>query len=45
MQRLKELERIFDAYAKSGQARESDAQATTYFRAEAEIRLLEAGGK
>jgi len=45
VQRMKELERIFDGYAKTGQSRESDAQAATYFRAEAEIRLLEAGGK
>jgi hypothetical protein len=45
VQRLKELERIFDAHAKAGQARESDAQAATYFRADAEIRLQEAAEK
>jgi hypothetical protein len=45
VKRLKKLERVFAAYAKTGQGRESDAQAATYFRAEAEIRLLEAGGK
>ncbi len=45
VKRLKELETIFEAYAKTGQARESDAQAATYFRADAEIRLMEAAGK
>ncbi|MGE5192856.1 MAG: hypothetical protein ACM3U2_10160 [Deltaproteobacteria bacterium] len=45
VKRLKELEKMFAHYAKTGQGRESDAQAATYFRADAEIRLLEAGGK
>jgi len=45
VKRMKELEKMFAAYVKIGQARESDAQAATYFRAEAEIRLLEAGAK
>ncbi len=44
VKRLKELEKIFVVYAKTGQVRESDAQAATYYRADAEIRLLEAGG-
>ncbi len=44
VKRLKELEKMFAHYAITGQGRQSDAQAATYFRAEAEIRLLEAGG-
>lgn len=45
VERLKELEKIFDEYAKSGRSRKSDAQAAMSFRAEAEIRLLEERGK
>jgi hypothetical protein len=45
VKRLKELEKMFAHYAKIGQGRDSDARAATYFRAEAEIRLLEAAGK
>jgi hypothetical protein len=45
VKRVKEVERMFAHYAKVGQGRHSDAQAATYFRAEAEIRLLEAAQK
>ncbi len=45
VKRLKELEKMFAHYAKTGQGRESDAQAATYFLTEADIRLIEAGGK
>ncbi len=42
VERMKELEKIATVYAKTGQGRESDAQAATYSRLDAEIRLLEA---
>jgi hypothetical protein len=42
LERAKELEKIATMYAKTGQARESDAQGATYLRIDAEIRLLQA---
>ncbi|HLW66443.1 MAG TPA: hypothetical protein VKS79_14105 [Gemmataceae bacterium] len=39
----REVERIATSYARTGQGRESDAQAATYYRLEAEIRLIKEG--
>jgi hypothetical protein len=42
--RTSEVERLAVGYAKTGQGRQADADAATYFRLEAEIRLLKEGG-
>lgn len=42
-ERVRGQERTAIAYAKSGQARQADADAATYHRLEAEIRLLNEG--
>jgi hypothetical protein len=42
--RTQEVERAAVAFAKAGQWRQSDADAATYFRLEAEIRLIKEGG-
>jgi hypothetical protein len=41
--RTREVERITTTYAKAGQGRQSDADAATYYRLDAEIRLRKAG--
>jgi hypothetical protein len=42
---MKELERLTDVYAKTGQLSVADASAMRYFRIEAEVWIIEAGGK
>ena len=41
--RSRDLERMATNYARTGQGRQSDADAATYFRIEAEIRLAKEG--
>jgi hypothetical protein len=41
--RTREVERITAALARAGQGRQADADAATYYRLEAEIRLFKAG--
>jgi len=43
--RTREVERAATALAKTGQGRQADADAATYYRLEAEIRLLKEGGE
>jgi hypothetical protein len=45
LERVKAVERLAIALSKTGQGRQSDADGATYFRVEAEIWLLQAGGK
>jgi hypothetical protein len=45
VKRTREVERLAHAYAKAGQSKAADASASTYYRIEAEIMLLEAGGE
>lgn len=44
LERTREVERIAAALAKTGQGRQSDADAATFFRLDAEIRLIKEGG-
>ena len=43
LDRTREVERAAVGYAKAGQGRQADADAATYYRLEAEIRLLKEG--
>jgi hypothetical protein len=43
LDRTREVERIAATYARSGQGRQADADAATYYRLEAEIRLAKEG--
>ena len=45
VERTRHEERRMHAFAKTGQGRQADASAATFFRTEAEILLLEAGGQ
>jgi hypothetical protein len=45
LDRTREVERVAVTYAKSGQGRQADADAATYYRLEVEIRLLKEGAE
>ncbi len=45
VKRTREVERLMHTFARTGQGRQADASAATYYRAEAEIMLIEAGGE
>ena len=42
LRRIQEVAKLFAAYAKAGQARQSDASAAEYYRLQAEIDLIQA---
>jgi hypothetical protein len=45
VERTRQEERLMHAIVKAGQGKQADASAATYYRTEAEIMLLEAGGQ
>jgi hypothetical protein len=45
VKRTREVERILHAFSRTGQGRHADATAATYYRVQAEILLIEAGGE
>jgi hypothetical protein len=45
LDRMKEVERLTHNFARTGQGRAEDATGATYFRTEAEIWLIQAGGE
>jgi len=45
VKRTREVERLMHVFARTGQGKYADATAATYYRIEAEIMLIEAGGE